>query len=72
MEAKTVIADLMEINSTTVNKQIPELSDKFLFMHPERQMCDEPSKVYYQQIVSKQIAHAKHSKYRLRTFLISQ
>ena len=60
MEAKTVISDLMEINSSTVNKQIPSLSDKFLFMHPERQMSDEPSKIYYQQIVSKQISHARH------------
>ena len=60
MEAKTVISDLMEINSSTVNKQIPSLSDKFLFMHPERQMSDEPSKVYYQQIVSKQVSHTRH------------
>ena len=60
MEAKTVIANLMEISSNTVNKPIPELSDKFLFMHPERQMSDEPSKLYYQQIVTKHISHTKH------------
>ena len=60
MEAKLVIANLMEINSSTVSKQIPELSDKFLFMHPERQMSDEPSKQYYQQIVTKHISHCKH------------
>jgi hypothetical protein len=60
MEAKLVIANLMEINSDTVTKQIPELSDKFLFMHPERQMSDEPSKQYYQQIVTKHISHCKH------------
>jgi hypothetical protein len=29
-------------------------------MHPERQMSDEPSKLYYQQIISKQISHNKH------------
>jgi hypothetical protein len=50
----------MEINSTTAAKQIPELSDKFLFMHPERQMFYEPSKLYYQQIVTKHISHSKH------------
>ena len=60
MEAKTTMADMMEINSSTVTKQIPSLSDKFLFMHPERQMSDEPSKIYYQQILSKQISHNKH------------
>jgi hypothetical protein len=60
MEAKTVIADLMEISSSTASKQIPELSDKFLFMHPERQMSDEPSKLYYQQIVAKHISHSRH------------
>jgi hypothetical protein len=60
MEAKTVISDLMEINSTTAVKTIPSLSEKFLFMHPERQMSDEPSKLYYQQIVTKQTSHVKH------------
>jgi hypothetical protein len=60
MEAKTTMADMMEINASTVTKPIPSLSDKFLFMHPERQMSDEPSKIYYQQIVSKQISHNKH------------
>jgi hypothetical protein len=60
MEAKNIMADMMEINASTVTKQIPSLSDKFLFMHPERQMSDEPSKLYYQQILSKQISHNKH------------
>jgi hypothetical protein len=60
MEAKTIISDLMEINSSTAVKTIPSLSEKFLFMHPERQMSDEPSKLYYQQIVNKQVSHVKH------------
>jgi hypothetical protein len=67
MEAKSEIALFLEVDPSTADKSIPSLSEKFLFMHPERHMADEPSRIYYQQMVMKQRSHNKHLQLSIST-----